>query len=296
MLKRIPYILVGKRRKEIKQQFRLMNLELMKARKMQMALLRQHDLQIPPSIDAGVMLKQSRSVGGDLYMFTNNGDYFRFFIADVCGKGMTAALYMSAIHHILITIDENESTAEYCNILNKELCKLNIDGMFMTMFAGKINIKTGEGTYVNAGHMYPIRWNDKDKANYLNVETDVPIGVIEDYQYEGKPLKLNINDSIILYTDGVIDSINEKDEIYGKKRLVDTINKCKSRIPADIISKVSKDIKIFNNHVPQSDDMILMIIRYNGDDSEKDSLTPHETINQIAVNPNENIKEIQFTF
>ena len=296
MLKRIPYILVGKRRKEIKQQFRLMNLELMKARKMQMALLRQHDLQIPPSIAAGVMLKQSRSVGGDLYMLTNNGNYFRFFIADVCGKGMTAALYMSAIHHILITIDENESTAEYCNILNKELCKLNIDGMFMTMFAGKINIKTGEGTYVNAGHMYPIRWNEKDKANYLNVETDIPIGVIEDYQYEGKPLKLNINDSIILYTDGVIYSINGKDESYGKKRLLDTINKCKSRKPADIITKVSKDIKQFNNHVPQSDDMILMVIRYNGEEIEKESVTPLETINPITVNSKENIKEIQITF
>lgn len=296
MLKRLPYILVGKRRKEVKQQLRLMNLELIKARKMQMALLRQHDLEIPPSIDAGVMLKQSRSVGGDLYMFTTTNNYFRFFIADVCGKGMTAALYMSAIHHILITIDENESTAEYCNILNKELCKLNIDGMFMTMFAGKINIKTGEGTYVNAAHMYPIKWKANGKADYINVETDVPIGVIEDYKYESKPLKLDVNDSIILYTDGIIDSINDKEECYGKKRLLDTINKCKSKKPADIITKVSKDIKHFNNHIPQSDDMILMVIRYNGEESEKESLTPLETINPIAVNSKENIKEIQITF
>lgn len=296
MIKSLPYILIGKRRREITRKFRTMAADLAKARKMQLALLRHNDIKLPDSLDAGVMLKQSRSVGGDIYMYSVQNNNFRFIVADVCGKGMTAALYMSAIHHILITIDEKESPAEFCNILNKELCKLNIDGMYMTMITGTVNLRTGEVRYVNAGHTYPIYWSADGNAKYFNCETDIPIGIIEDYTYQNNTQRLNAHDTVILYTDGITDSINEHEENFGKDRLLETLNKCKSKKPADIIAKVSKEIRTFNNHVPQSDDMILMAICYNGEELfHQATVVPQETIDEIPINKNETINEIQIT-
>lgn len=292
----LPYILLGKRRREIKRSFRNMQADLAKARKMQLALLRHNDIKLPDSLDAGVILKQSRSVGGDLYMFSIQDNIFRFLIADVCGKGMTAALYMSSIQHILIKIDEKESPAEFCNILNKELCKMNIDGMFMTMIFGNADLQTGEVTYVNAGHMSPIYWSADGSARYFRGKVDIPIGVIEDYEYEHNVQTLKAHDTVILYTDGVVDSINESDEAFGKERLIKSLMQCKSRKPADILSKISNDIRIFNNHVPQADDMIIMALCYNGNELfHQATVTPHETINEIPINSKESINEIQLT-
>lgn len=296
MFKPLPYILIGKRRREISREFRVMNADLARARKMQLALLRHNDIKLPDSLDVGVMLKQSRYVGGDLYMYSVQNNLFRFIIADVCGKGMTAALYMSAIHHILITIDKNESPAEFCNILNNELCKLNIDGMYMTMITGTVNLRTGEVAYVNAGHTSPIYWGADTSAKYFNGETDIPIGIIEDFTYTNNFQKLNAHDTVILYTDGITDSINEAEENFGKDRLLETLHRCKSRKPADIIAKVSKDIRTYNNHVPQSDDMILMALCYNGEELfHQATVIPQETIDEISLNNNEIINEIQIT-
>lgn len=292
----LPYILLGKRRREMKRRFRNMQADLAKARKMQLALLRHNDIKLPDSLDAGVILKQSRSVGGDLYMFSLQENNFRFIIADVCGKGMTAALYMSSIHHMLIQMDDKESPADFCNNLNKELCRLNIDGMFMTMIFGNANLLTGEVTYVNAGHMFPIYWAANGEAKYFRGNVDIPIGVIEDYKYENNVKTLNAHDTVILYTDGVVDSINEKEESYGKERLIKSLKQCKSRKPADILAKISNDIRIFNNHVPQADDMIIMALCYNGDELfHQATVTPQETISEIPINSKESINEIQLT-
>ncbi len=296
MTKPLPYLLIGKRRREIKRQFRQMNADLSRARKMQLALLRHNDIKLPDSLDAGVMLKQSKSVGGDLYMYSVQGNNFRFIVADVSGKGMTAALYMSAIHHILITIDENETPAQFCNILNKELCKLNIDGMFMTMITGTVDLRTGKVVYVNAGHTTPIYWGANKKPKFLDKNTDIPIGIIDDYCYENSVEQLNAYDVVVLYTDGITDSTNKLDENFGKNRLLETLTGCKSKKPADIIAKVSKDIRNYNDHVPQADDMILMAICYNGEELfHQATVIPQETIDDISLNTNEIINEIQIT-
>ena len=298
MFKPIPYILVGKRREEIIDQFAAFNEELEKARRMQMALLRPTDIQLPDSLDVGVMLKQSRTVGGDLFMFSTYEHTFRFIITDVCGKGMTAALYMSAINHILRTIDnQNLPPAEFCNVLNREMCGLNIDGMFMTMITGIIDMKNGKVTYVNAGHMPPIYWPSAGNPDFFATNADVPIGVIEDYDYTETSEQLNKFDTVILYTDGILDSVNEFEECYGKERLINAVSKTISRTSTDIIATVSKDIRAFNKDIIQADDMVLMSFCYNGTEMFEQATVPlSESINEIPISDKEVLNEIQITF
>lgn len=207
----------------------------------------------------------AKEVGGDFYdFFFIDGQRFVFLIADVSGKGIPAALFMMRAKTLIKSLAETrtKSPAEIFNETNNSLCENNDSEMFVTAFMAMVDVSSGEMTYVNAGHNPPIVILNNE-ANYLKVRPSFVLGGIKNFKYKEEHLKLNPGDSVYLYTDGVSEATNEKQELYGEDRLLNLFKNVVSPIDdTKMIETISQDIDNFVAGYEQSDDITQVCFTY----------------------------------
>ena len=232
--------------------------ELNIANKIQMAMLR-HDFPHTDKIGAHAILRSAREVGGDLYDYFFKGDWFYFTIGDVSGKGMPAALFMAITKSSFRLLANSRLELDYVMTkLNNAICEGNDNGLFVTMFAGAINMETGEFKYCNAGHN-PILVN----GEFLKAKTNIAIGVFEDFNYEMESMTLEKGSKILAYTDGVTEAERSDKEQFSEARLLDW---CRSHGECngaeDACELLYKTVKEFTSGNEQNDDITIMTIKY----------------------------------
>ncbi len=208
----------------------------------------------------------AKEVGGDFYdYFKIDDDNIYFVIGDVSGKGIPATLFMVKTMYLIenhLKFDENLSqVAEKVNNLTYER---NEEELFVTVWLGKLNLKSGKLSYVNAGHNQPLIKHDSNNFEYLNTRPNLVIGGMENIKYTEHEIDLNAGDMICLYTDGITEANDNYNEFYGQNRLKEIINKNKNEKLSDIIIEVNRDIDNFCNNNEQFDDSTMMIIKYDG--------------------------------
>ena len=203
----------------------------------------------------------AREVGGDFYDFFPIDDKkYAFVVADVSGKGITAALYMmSAKTAIKNMLQAGYPIEEAINKANNTLCD-NQSGMFVTAFIGILNLETGQVQYINAGHCAPLH-KTKDGYKYIDVNTNIALGACPDYKYISRQFVLQSKECLFLYTDGVTEAQDEKFNMFGEDRLEKTLNQKGMSLP-DTLSQVQKDIKKFVKKAPQSDDITMLALEF----------------------------------
>lgn len=211
----------------------------------------------------------AREVGGDFYdVFPIDDKHYAFVVADVSGKGITAALYMmSAKTAIKNMLQAGYPLEEAINKVNNTLCD-NKSGMFVTAFVGVIDIETGQVQYINAGHCPPLR-KTKDDYEYVNINHNIILGAKSDYKYESQKLFLHNQDRLFLYTDGVTEAQDKNYKMFGEERLQNTLNK-KDISLLETLPHVYKNIKSFVKQAPQSDDITMLVLEYHQKDEEAD--------------------------
>lgn len=214
--------------------------------------------------DIYAFMNPAKEVGGDFYdFFFIDENRFAFLIADVSGKGIPAALFMMNAKSIL----KNNLLSVYplniaINKTNNELCAANDAKMFLTAFIAILNVTTGELEYVNAGHNPPvIKLNDR--FEYLESDSNLVLSVIENYEYKSSKIFLKPENNILIYTDGITEAQNTKEEFYGKERLINLLNN-EILKPKEIIENIKADIDKFSNGTPQFDDITILDIEYLG--------------------------------
>ena len=207
----------------------------------------------------------AKEVGGDFYdFFFIDGQRFIFLIADVSGKGIPAALFMMRAKTLIKSLAETrtKSPAQIFYETNNSLCENNDSEMFVTAFMAMVDVSSGELTYVNAGHNPPIVILNNE-ANYLKIRPSFVLGGIKNFKYKEEHLKLNPGDSVYLYTDGVSEATNEKEELYGEDRLLKLFKNVISPIDdTKMIETISKDIDDFVAGYEQSDDITQVCFTY----------------------------------
>ncbi len=201
----------------------------------------------------------AREVGGDFYdFFYLDEDRFVFLIADVSGKGLTAALFMTtAKAYLRKAILDGLDFADAIASANAELVKGNTTNMFLTGFFCLFNGKTNELTCVNAGHNPPLMRRAGGQWEYLAIEPSLIIGIMADAPYDGVTMKLEPGDALYLYTDGVSEAMNDKGEPYGEKRLQDALNAYDGE-PEKTIEYLQKTLRKYRNGAPKSDDVTML--------------------------------------
>ena len=207
----------------------------------------------------------AKVVGGDFYDFFSI-DEFRtaLLVADVSGKGITAALYMMNAKTLLKDRIRKYPPEEAFFQANQELCRNNRAHMFLTAFLAVLDRRTGLLQCVNAGHNPPV-WKHADgSAEYFRIKPSLVLGVSPKAKYTAVPLQLNRADLFCLYTDGVTEAMNAHKELFGEEQLLEIIRREKDPIPADLVRLIREKNALFAGDVPQSDDITLLILKYKG--------------------------------
>ena len=206
----------------------------------------------------------ARTVGGDLYDFFIRDDRLFFCIGDVSGKGVPAAMVMSVTSSLFRTLADGESTPDVImNALNRSLVSRNDSLMFVTLFIGILE-PNGHLTYCNAGHDAPIVVLPDGSTRQLEADSNVVAGVIPDYTFSQQEAMLTPDSTLFLFTDGVTEAENVTHDLFGMDRTFQAARDAAGSSPEDFIRKVKESVRTFVDGADQSDDLTMVVIRYNG--------------------------------
>lgn len=216
--------------------------------------------------DIFASMEPAKEVGGDFYdFFLVDEDHLAFLIADVSGKGVPAALFMVIAKTLLKNhAQAGESLSQVFEQVNNQLCENNKEGMFVTAWMGLLEISTGKLSYVNAGHNPPLVKGSDGVFCYVKCRPGFVLAGMEDMIYQEEEILLEKDCSIYLYTDGVTESINEKEELYGEDRLDIVLNKHKEEEPEKILQAVKESMNEFVGDAEQFDDITMLCLTYRG--------------------------------
>lgn len=208
----------------------------------------------------------AKEVGGDFYdFFLIDKKHLCFVIGDVSGKGIPAALFMALTKtQIKASSSRRRTPGDVLFRANNDLCHENESGMFCTLFYGILDTETGEVTYANAGHNPPYLVPPDGETSQIEITGGIALGVMDEMPFETSTLTLSKGDSIYLYTDGVNEAMNEKDEEYSYERLETFLNDRKNGSVSETVDASLDSVKVFAGSAPQSDDITVLIVKYVG--------------------------------
>ncbi len=216
-------------------------------------------------IDIYALMQPAREVGGDFYdFFWIDKNRMAFLVADVSGKGVPAALFMV----IAKTIIKNNammglSIEKVFEAVNNQLCEGNVESYFVTSWMGILDVETGKVEYVNAGHNIPLCLK-KDGVEWVHSSPDLVLAAMEGMPYTKVEFQLQPGERLLLYTDGVTESVNDVLEAYGENRLEQLITKTATMSVEETVDYIKADVEAFVGDAEQFDDITMLVMEYRG--------------------------------
>ena len=229
--------------------------ELRIAREIQKRML-PHVFPRRRDVDLYAMMTPAKEVGGDLYGYALIDDLLYFCVGDVSGKGVPAALFMAEVTRMFRTLVDGRLQPDViASRLNHALAEDNDQGMFVTMFIGLINLKSGHMEYCNAGHNPPLL-----DGEYMKMEANAPIGLWPEVDFAGEEVADMHGKTLFVYTDGINEAENIHKEQFGEERLRELLQKDwgDARQTSESIHKAVEE---FVGDAEPSDDLTKMCIK-----------------------------------
>jgi phosphoserine phosphatase RsbU/P len=242
--------------------------ELKIARNIQMSFLPKTfpPLQGKNRFEISARIEPAREIGGDLYDYSLiDDDHLFFAVGDVSDKGIPAALFMAVTKTLLKGIAESGmDPSEILNRSNQELCGENDSMMFVTVFCGILDLRTGLLKYSNAGHEPPIIVRRDCQPEFLPLPEGFLLGVEEGSRYETRDIELEPGDRLIVYTDGVTEAVNASGKLYSSEILIETVRYCSLLSTEGISQEILESVKRFSSGISQSDDITVLALSLTG--------------------------------
>jgi sigma-B regulation protein RsbU (phosphoserine phosphatase) len=220
----------------------------------------------PPQIEGWDMTGVSfpcREIGGDYYDFIRRKSDNRLIVAvgDVSGKGTGAALLMSSLHAAVRAQSQTRRTiSEVMREINEYIFENSPSNKFLTLFYGEIDPETGSLVYSNGGHNTPMLLRASGEVIMLD-QGGLPIGMMKGVQYQEASVAFKPGDVLVIYSDGITESINDRDEEFGEARLVEVVKNNLPRSASGIRDRIDESLSRFVGATAPVDDMTLMIIK-----------------------------------
>lgn len=211
-------------------------------------------------------LLPAKEVGGDFYDFFKLDDgRLCVVVGDVSGKGVPAALFMMVSRIVLRTMAQNlKSVVETFERANYELAKRNRANMFVTVWMGIVDLKTGHVEFASAGHNPPVIRHKDGSAEFAKSKAGVVMAAMENSRYKMQTLELAPGDTLFLYTDGVTEATNEHNELFGNDRLLDALTHGGGKGTKEMCRFVKRQIDAFTRKASQFDDITMLAMEYKG--------------------------------
>jgi serine phosphatase RsbU (regulator of sigma subunit) len=258
-----------RQRRQLRDQAAHMAGEVDAARRIQMGLLPDPDETLAGDrrFSIAALLEPARTVGGDFYdCFMADARRLFFVVADVSGKGLPAALFMASVKsHIKSAALREADVGEALTRAQDEIARENPEQLFVTAFAGSLDVQTGVLEYANAGHEPPFRRRPSGAPERLAAPGGPPLCVIEDFVYPSERIQLDRGEWLLIVTDGATEAMNRAREFFGIERLRTSLGWMPAEAgPAELIRKLNEDVKKFAGGVEAPDDLTLMALRWQG--------------------------------
>jgi len=214
-------------------------------------------------LDIYASMEAAKDIGGDFYdFFRIDDDHIAFVIGDVCGKGITAALFMAVSRTIIRSKGLQYGRAGACmTASNRLLAAYSVDCMFVTVFCAIYNTKTGLVTYCNAGHNPPHLLRSDGSVEVLPKSNNVLVGIFDDMEYEENTLQLASGDTLVMFTDGVTEAWNPQKMEFGTERLNAILGGLVDKGSRQIVDTIKTAITDFAEGAEQSDDITMLVIK-----------------------------------
>lgn len=237
----------------------------------EIAMARQIQLDLLPStppvyntLSISVHSVPSRTVGGDFYDFINlNDNRLGIVIADASGKGMPAALMIAQIQAMIRSeVNNGIPISKMLKNINHQIATSTSPEKYVTLFYGELDPVSGEFVYSNAGHNYPVLMRS-DKSIELLESGGTVIGALPLLEFKSSTIKVQPEDILFLFTDGLSEAMDESEQEYGEERIKRLICENFENDPQTLVDNLLKDVKSFDPTDPPRDDTTIIAMKFN---------------------------------
>ncbi|MGE5543830.1 MAG: PP2C family protein-serine/threonine phosphatase, partial [Bacillota bacterium] len=244
---------------------RMIEGELQVAREIQMSIVPRIFPPFPdrPEFDINAILEPAKEVGGDFYdFFFIDDDHLFFTIGDVSGKGIPASLFM-AVTKTLFRAEANRDTGpqEVIYRVNNALCRDNDTGMFVTVFCGILETRTGRIHYANGGHNPPYVVRQDGSVENL-AAGGIALGVIEGVSYKPQELVLKEGELLVMFTDGVTEAMDRQGHMFTEARLMEVLQNRNETEAQEATQNILAAVRSHAGGAAQSDDITIMVLKF----------------------------------
>ena len=214
-------------------------------------------------LDMYASMTPAKEVGGDLYGYLLIDDSLYFCLGDVSGKGVPASLFMAQVTRLFRTLaNQQMPPAEICTRMNDALSgDENPTNMFVTMFIGLVDLKTGHLSFCNAGHNPPIIGGGESHGDFLKMLTNFPIGVLPDLEFQGEEISSIKGRPLFIYTDGLNEAENMENDQFGDDHLLDILRNTHFDSARQVIETLAAEVEHHRGGADPNDDLTMMCLR-----------------------------------
>ena len=218
-----------------------------------------------PDLDLYGSMTPAKEVGGDLYGYylAESSDKLYFCLGDVSGKGVPASLFMAQATRLFCTLAAQEMMpAEIATRINNALSgEDNETGMFVTMFLGLLDLKTGHLDFCNAGHNPPVLLRD-GKPEFVEMIPNAPVGIIPELDYEGEEIADITNCPLFVYTDGLNEAENRQQEQFTDERLLELMEQVPFESCQQTIEMLREEVEKHRDGAEPNDDLTMLCVKF----------------------------------
>ena len=216
--------------------------------------------------DIFATMTPAKEVGGDFYdFFLVDDDHLAMVMADVSGKGVPAALFMVITKTLIKNRAQmGDSPAEILFHVNNQLCDGNETEMFVTVWMAILELSTGKGVAVNAGHEHPVICRRGGRHELVIYRHSMVVAAMEDMVFREHSFELHPGDRLFVYTDGVPEATNTRNELFGTERMLEALNRDPEASPEAQLKEVRESLDAFVGDAPQFDDITMLGMCYYG--------------------------------
>lgn len=208
----------------------------------------------------------AKGIGGDLFdFFLLDDNHLAFAVGDVSGKGVPAALFMAVARTLLRSTAQHKASPAKCMAyLNAALVEQNVSGMFVTLFYGVMDTRTGEMEFANAGHMLPYVFSATGEMRELTHKSGPMVGLFPKFAFTQGSARLQRGETMVIYTDGLTEARDPQGDFFEEDRLKASLQTHATKAVEPLLAGLLGDVETFAAGAPQADDITALALRYLG--------------------------------
>ena len=218
-------------------------------------------------LDMYASMTPAKEVGGDLYGYLLKDEKLYFCVGDVSGKGVPASLFMAQVTRLFRTLaNQMIQPADICTQMNEALSgEENQTCMFVTLFIGLVDLKTGHLSFCNAGHNPPVIGGGEHHGEFLQMLPNFPIGVMPGLEFQGEEIDSIKGRPLFIYTDGLNEAENREHGQFGDDHLIDILRNTHFDTARQVVETLAAKVEEHRDGAEPNDDLTMMCLRISQD-------------------------------